>query len=96
MLWLQAAADYLVALSTLSTLSSTQLCTPIGGAFAGSGVAAVLPLPYYVPNSKYGAMNQAPSSAAIYENYAKLQKDCLDAPFFLSGWPASAKVSMMP
>ncbi len=73
-----------------------ELCTPIGGPSAGSGVAKVLPSPYYVPNSKYGALNQAPSSAASYENYTNLQKDHLDAPFFLSGRPASAKVSMMP
>ena len=59
----------------------------------GSGVAAVLPSPYYIPDTKYGAMSQAPSSAASYENYSKLQKDRLDAPFFLSGRPAGAKVT---
>ena len=61
----------------------------------GSGVAAVLPSPYYIPNTKYGALSQAPSSAASYENYSKLQKDRLGAPFFLSGRPAGAKVRVM-
>ncbi len=65
------------------------------GAFAGPGVAAALASPYYIPNIKYGAMSQAPSSTASYENYSKLQKDRLDAPFFLSGRPASAKVRLM-
>lgn len=37
-------------------------------------------------------MNLAPSSAASYENYARLQNDRLDAPFFLSGRPITAKV----
>lgn len=41
-------------------------------------------------------MNLAPSSAASFENYAKLQKDRADAPFFLSGQPITAKVRMMP
>ena len=41
-------------------------------------------------------MNLAPSSAASFENYAKLQKDRIDAPFFLSGRPITAKVRMMP
>ena len=40
-------------------------------------------------------MNQAPSSAATYVSYSKLQKDRLDAPFFLSGRPAGAKVRLM-
>ena len=55
-----------------------------------------MPTPYYVPRSKYGAMNLAPSSAASFENYAKLQKDHEDAPFFLSGRPGTAKVRTMP
>ena len=63
-------------------------------AFAGAGTAAVVPSPYYVPKSKFGALNLAPSSAASFANYAKLQKDRLDAPFFLSGRPITAKVRM--
>ncbi len=39
-------------------------------------------------------MKQPPSSAASYENYSRLQKERLDAPFFLSGRPANAKVSL--
>ena len=70
-----------------------QACT-FSDAFAGSGTAAVVPSPYYVPKSKFGAMTLAPSSAASFANYAKLQKDRLDAPFFLSGRPITAKVTM--
>ena len=73
-----------------------QACTFTDVAFAGSGIAAVVPSPYYVPRSKYGAMNLAPSSAASFENYAKLQKDRVDAPFFLSGRPVTAKVKTLP
>ena len=61
----------------------------------GSGMATVLSSPYYIPSIKYGALSQAPSSAASYENYSKLQKDRLDAPFFLSGRPAGAKVRVL-
>ena len=64
-------------------------------AFAGPGLAAALALPYYIPNTMYGAMSQAPSSTASYENYSNLQKNRLDAPFFLSGRPATAKVRLM-
>lgn len=63
-------------------------------ATTGPGLAAALALPYYIPNIKYGAMSQAPSSTATYENYSELQKDRLDAPFFLSGRPATAKISI--
>ena len=59
----------------------------------GSGVAAGLL--YDIPNIKYVAMSQAPSSAARYENYSKLQKDRVDAPFLLSGRPAGAKVRVL-
>ena len=61
----------------------------------GSGVAAFLSSPYYTPNTKCGALSQAPSSAASYENYSKLQKNRVDAPFFLSGRPAGAKVRVL-
>ena len=59
----------------------------------GSDVAAVLL--NYIPNIKYVAMSQAPSSAASYVNYSKVQKDRLDAPFFLPGRPVGAKVRLM-
>lgn len=65
-----------------------------GGAFAGPGAAAALASPYYIPSTKYGAMSQAPSSTASYENYSKLQKNGVGAPFFLSGRPANAKVGL--
>ncbi|KAL0049923.1 hypothetical protein WJX82_000834 [Trebouxia sp. C0006] len=60
-------------------------------ATTGPGLAAALALPYYIPNTMYGAMSQAPSSTASYEYYSNLQKNRLDAPFFLSGRPATAK-----
>lgn len=37
-------------------------------------------------------MGLAPSSAANFDNYYELQVLRIDAPFFLSGRPASAKV----
>lgn len=40
-------------------------------------------------------MKHPPLSAASYDNYSRLQKERLDAPFFLSGRPANAKVSVV-
>lgn len=79
----------------LSTFHKHALMQFTSGAFAGLGVAAASTLPYYVPNAKYGAMSQAPSSIASFNNYSNLQKARLDAPFFLSGRPANAKVRLM-